>query len=173
VPPPYCIAVRWSSRVAVELALFDPALRLPPNDNWESVSAPGLRQRHRVEIGRHDDFQQFAIVGIADHGVLDARRLDPARAGMERMRAFAFELALDPPLEHIDHLEIDVVIMPLGDFFRAERRNKTDDVRLHHAIGCRRDTEVAVLGVRAQALVEIFLAMMAEGETLRLSRLHV
>jgi len=32
-----------------------------------------LRQNHRLEIGRQHDFQQFTIVGIAEHGVLDAR----------------------------------------------------------------------------------------------------
>ena len=38
-------------------------------------------------------------------------------------------------------------------------------MRLHHAAGRRRDAEIAILGVGAQALVEIFLAVMADGES--------
>ncbi len=37
-------------------------------------------------------------------------------------------------------------------------------MRLHHAAGCRRDAEIAVFGVSAQAGVEILVAMMADGE---------
>ena len=41
-----------------------------------------------------------------------------------------------------------------------------DDMRLHHAAGRRRQAEVAIFGVGAQALVEIGLVEMADGEIL-------
>ena len=85
-------------------------------------------------------------------------------AGVERVHAFALEFAFDPALEHVDHLEFDVVIMRRRHLFRLERRDEADDMRLHHAAGRRRDAEIAVFGVSAQALVEIRLAVMADGE---------
>src|SRR5207245_2165166 len=69
-----------------------------------------LSQRHSLEVGRQHDFQQLAIVGVAEHGVLDLRRLDPARAGVKRVHALALKLAREGALEHIDHLEVDVVV---------------------------------------------------------------
>ena len=36
-----------------------------------------LFKLHGLEVGRQHDFQHFAIVGIIEHLVLDARRLDP------------------------------------------------------------------------------------------------
>ena len=98
--------------------------------------------------------------------MLDFRRLDPARAGSEGVYAFAFELAPNPALEHIDHLEVDVVVVRDRDFLRLERRHKLDDVRLHHAAGRRRDAEISVFGVGAQAGVEVLVAVMADGEFL-------
>ena len=55
-------------------------------------------------------------------------------------------------------------------FLRAERLGHADHVRLHHAAGRGRETEIAIGRVGAQALIEIFFAMMAEGEALRLAR---
>ena len=133
-------------------------------DRRARADAAGLVQRHRLEIRRQHDLQHFAIVGITEHGVLDLRRLDPARAGAEGVHAFALELAFDPALEHIDHLELDVVIMRRRHFFRPERRNELDDMRLHHAGGRRRDAEIAVFGVSAQPGVEVLVAVMADGE---------
>src|SRR5262245_58946332 len=37
-----------------------------------------LLERHGVEIGRQHDFQKLAVIGVAEHGVLDLWRLDPA-----------------------------------------------------------------------------------------------
>ena len=87
---------------------------------------------------------KLAVVGIAAHRVLDLRRLDPARTGVKRVHALALELAREPALEHVDHLEVDVVIVRDRDFFRVERLGHADDVRLHHAAGRRRDAEIAI-----------------------------
>ena len=60
------------------------ALRVLSDDDIEEYSHGVMTgQRHRVEFRRQHDLQHFAIVGIAEHGVLDLRRLDPARAGRE------------------------------------------------------------------------------------------
>src|SRR5258708_37596 len=71
-------------------------------------------QLHRLEIRRQDDFQHLAIVGIIEHDVLDARRLNPGAARPHQDLAVTVDLGLDPALEHIDHLKIDGMIMPLG-----------------------------------------------------------
>src|SRR5580704_5294599 len=74
---------------------------------------PRSLQLDRVEFRRQDDFEQFAIVRIIQHGVLDLRRLQPARAFDHGHLAGAIILAFDPAFEHVDHLKFDVVIMPL------------------------------------------------------------
>src|SRR4029077_20625991 len=68
----------------------------------------------RVELGRQDDLEQLAVVGIVEHGMLDLGRLQPARA-LAHGLDLAVVLALHPALEHIDHLEVDGVVVTLGD----------------------------------------------------------
>jgi hypothetical protein len=46
-------------------------------------------------------------------------------------------------------------------FLRSEGLGHADHMRLHHAVCRRGDAKIAIGGVRTQALVEIFLAMMA------------
>ena len=50
-----------------------------------------------------------------------------------------------------DHLEVDVVIVPLRDLFRAAGRNEADHVGPHHPVGGSGDAEVAVLRVAPQS----------------------
>src|SRR5579885_1383240 len=126
-----------------------------------------LAQRHRLEVRRQHDLEKLAIVGIAAHGMLDLRRLNPAGAGAESVHALALELALEPALEHVHHLEIDVVIMRDIDFAGGERLGHADDMRLHHAVCRRCDSKIAISGISPQAWVEIFVAMVADGEFLR------
>jgi hypothetical protein len=103
--------------------------------------------------------------------VLDARRLDPRAARPHHDCALAVKLGLDPAFEHVDHLEIDVVIVALRHLFRPAGRHKADHVRAHHAVGGFDDAEVAVFGVAAQSLLKIVLAVMADNEALRRPRL--
>src|SRR5215831_17116161 len=89
---------------------------------------------------------------------------------MERVHALALEFTGEPALEHIDHLEVDVVVVRDRDFFRAERLGHADDVGLHHASRRRREAEIAIGGVGAQAVVKILVAVMADREALGLAR---
>src|SRR5947199_4364769 len=73
----------------------------------------------------------------------------------------------DPPFEHVDHLELDVVIMALRHLLRPARRNEANDVLAHHAIGGLRDAEIAIIRVSAQPALEILLPMMADDEALQ------
>ncbi len=85
---------------------------------------------------------------------------------MEGVHALAFEFAREGALEHKDHLEFDIVIVRDRNFVRAERLGHADDVRLHQSASGGRDAEVAIGRIRAQALVEILLAVVADGEFL-------
>ncbi len=124
-------------------------------------------QFNRLELGRQDDFQQFAVVGIVEDHVLDPWRLGPAAALAHRDLALAVELRPDPALEHVDHLEVDIVIVQLGDLRGIARPDQPDHVRLCQSVRRRRDAEVTILRVCAQAGGEVLVAMMADHETLR------
>src|SRR4029077_2329992 len=103
--------------------------RQPGSERWKrsaSCAAASLGQLHRLEVRWQDDLQHFSVVRIVEHLVLDARRLDPGAAGTHHVRTLAFELGLDPALEHIDHLKFDVVIVQLGDFLRPAWRHEAD-----------------------------------------------
>src|SRR5437660_1098333 len=100
-----------------------------------------------------------------------AWRLDPCASRPHHHRALALELGLDPPFEHVDHLEIDVVIVALRYFFRPARREEPDHVRPHHAVSGFDDAEIAVFGVAAQSALEIFFPVMAHNKALRPPRL--
>src|ERR1700738_2466000 len=125
-----------------------------------------LLQLDRLELRGQDHFQHFAVIGIIEHDVLDARRLDPRAALAHHDRALAVELGLDPALEHIDHLEIDVVVMALGNLFRTAWWDETDYVRAHHCVGGVGNAEVAVFRIAPQPALEIFFPMMADRELL-------
>src|SRR5262249_39991330 len=73
---------------------------------------------------------------------------------------------LDPALEHVDHLERDVVVVELGDLLRLAWGHEADHVRLHHAARGLGHAEVAILGVTTQTQREIPLAEMAHRERL-------
>src|SRR5262249_41093373 len=125
-----------------------------------------LFQLDGLEIRRQDDLQQLAVVRIVEHRVLDPGRLQPARAFAHRHHAGALVLALDPALEHVDHLEVDVMVVALGHFCRIARWNHPDHVRLREAVGGGRDAEVAIFRVAPQSLLEIGLVEMRGDEGL-------
>src|SRR5260221_6987763 len=68
-----------------------------------------------VEIRRQHYLEQLAVGRVIEHAVADLRRLQPARPFMHRVHALPLELVLAPAVQHVDELEIDVVVMPLGD----------------------------------------------------------
>jgi len=103
--------------------------------------------------------------------VLDLRRLDPAGSGVERVDALSLELAAEPALQHVDHLEVDIVVMRDRDFVRTEGLGHSNDVRLNHSVGRLGDAKVTVGRICSQAVVEILIAVMACGEPLWLARL--
>ncbi len=130
------------------------------------------RDFHRPEIRRQDDLQELNVVGVIQDHVPDLRRLGPAAALLHRGLALAFHVGLDPALEHIDHLEFDVVIVELRHFLGIARPLQADDMRLRQAMRRVLDAEVAVMRVGAQAVgLEILFAVMADGDALLRPRL--
>src|ERR1041385_5963762 len=65
-----------------------------------------LFQLDRLEVRRQYDLQHLAAVGIVEHLVNDALRLQPAVAGIHGVSAVPLDLGFDRALEHIDHLEV-------------------------------------------------------------------
>jgi hypothetical protein len=52
------------------------------------------------------DFEHLTIVGIVEHSVLNARRLQPSGAFAHRDLALTLKFRFDPPLQDVDHLDI-------------------------------------------------------------------
>src|SRR6516165_10399777 len=151
------------SRIIMASSLMIELLRAVPA---RFLSRDRLFQLHGLEVRRRDDLKQLAVVGIVEHGVLDARRLQPGCAlvhGHHLSVIFAF----DPALEDVDHLQLHVVIVPLRHHLRIARRHQADNMRLQEAIGGLAHTEIAVPGVAVQAVgPEVFCAEMADVEGL-------
>src|SRR5262249_22826436 len=125
-------------------------------------------QLHRLEVGRQDDLQHFAIVGVAGHGMLYARWLDPAASLLHDDRALSLEIGLYPALQHVDHLEVDLVIVTLRNLLAAKRRQEPYHMSLHQAVRRRVQPEIAVLRVGAQPIaLEILFPLMTDREPLR------
>ena len=99
--------------------------------------------------------------------MLDPRRLGPATALLHQRLALPFHIGFDPAVEHIDHLEFDVVEMQFRDFGGIARPDQPDHMGLRQAMGRAGDAEVAILRVGAQAVgLKILLAIMADGNAL-------
>src|SRR5262245_27940500 len=174
--------VGWVERPSARPRASSDAPCARPDDfrRWRDVGSregldptyPNLLQLYRLEIRRQHDLQHLTIVGIVEHHMLTARRLQPAAAGAHDVGARALDLGFDPALEHVDHLEVDIVEVALGDDLRPARRHEPDHVCQHHAAGGALDAEVAVLGVGAQPVgLEILVPMMAQAEGLLVPRL--
>src|SRR5262245_66657256 len=84
--------------------------------------------------------------------MLNARWLQPSGAFVHRDLALPLEFRFDPPLQYVDHLDIDIVEMTLRHDRRITRRDEADDVRLQQAIGRLAHAEIAVLRVAPQAI---------------------
>src|SRR4029450_1525230 len=94
-------------------------------------------------FGRHEELEEFAVVGPTDNGVADTRGLDPARASYQALRSNAFEIGLKPSSEAVDKLELDIVVMPHAEF-SAERRDHSDHVGVCKPICRRCNAEIAI-----------------------------
>src|SRR5215207_4076748 len=161
------------SAARIEFAAWISAVQAAASGSIESSSPASLSRdsapvqllKHDgVELGRHDHFQHLAIIGIVEHGVLDARRLDPAGASLHGDRPLPFEFRLQPAFEDVDHLKIDIVIMRYRHLLGPEWGDKTDDVRLHHPARRWADAEIAILRVGSQPARKIRFVQMTDGE---------
>src|SRR6185295_11348160 len=126
-----------------------------------------LLQLDGLEVRRQDNFQDLAVVRVTRHRVLYARRLDPAASLFHYDRSLSLQVGLDPALQDVDHLEVDLVIVTLRDLLTAKRRQEPYDVCLHHAVRRLVEPQVTVLRVGSQTVcLEILIPMMADGELL-------
>src|SRR5262245_37674956 len=106
--------------------------------------------------------------------MLDAVGLYPAASRFHEDRALSFELRFDPALEHIDHLQIDLVIVALGDFLRPAWRHEAYDMGLHHTVGGPAKPEITISRVIAEAVsLEVLFPMMAHCKFLRRPRFEL
>src|SRR5437764_11455615 len=97
----------------------------------------------------------------------DAWRLGPRTALLHQRLANAFQIALHPALEDVDHLEFDVVVMQLGDLVAIARSDQADHMRPRQAGRRVGNAEVAVPRIGAQAVgLEILVAVMADRDAL-------
>src|SRR5215472_8878494 len=152
-PPSATAAIRSS---------FSARLKNPLIARSASASRSALAERHRIELRRQDDLQELAVVGVVENAVLDAWRLGPARTGAHHDLSLSLVFSLNPPLEDIDHLEVDVVIVALGNHRRIAGRDHADDVGLHHSVRTLGHAEVAILRVAPQAGAKVFLAVVVD-----------
>src|SRR6516225_1743810 len=111
-----------------------------------------LFQLYRFELRGRNDFKQLAVVGIIQHGMLDARGLQPGGPLPHRDLPFPFEFRFDPSPENVDHLYIHVVEVALRYHRRIARRGETDHVCLQEPVGSLAHAEVTVSRIAAQAI---------------------
>src|SRR5579885_810860 len=123
-------------------------------------------QRHRLEVGRRNDLEQLAVVGIAAHGMPDTRRLNPAGSFAEGVQTLAVKFRLKPTFQYIDHLKVDIVKVRHGHLFFVERPRHADHVGPYQAARRSRDAEVAIGRIRAQAGIKVLLAEVADDKSL-------
>src|SRR5216683_1945277 len=132
-----------------------------------------LHHHRRVHRGRVD-LQDFEVVGALELVVDDAGGLEHAVAGAEGALALALVHELDRALEHIEHLEIALVLVEAGgvQIVGVAALLHTDDVGAHLAVGGVGDAEVAVLHEAAEALLIDGVLGQARAELL-LGLVHV
>jgi hypothetical protein len=108
-----------------------------PGSNLEEDKC-GSRIVERFVFGRHEDLEELeelAVVGPTDNRMVDARRLDPARASYRALWSNAFEVGLKPSFEAVDKLELDIVVMSYAEFGAEFRRRTYDEANRVSAAG--------------------------------------
>ena len=122
-----------------------------PCSRRDSVGGDGLRHLpddHRRVHGRRVDLEHFDVVRALQLVVDDAGRLEHAVALAERALALAFVDEPDPALEHVEHLEVALVLVQACrvQVVSAPRvRLDPDHVSAELPVGRLVDPEVAVL----------------------------
>ena len=106
-------------------------------------------RRLGFEIGRDGDFEHFEIVGVFDDAVGNARLLIPAGAGFQAHLADSVEIHARPALEHVDHVEVELVAVRVAGFGAAF--GSLDHLGEHLAARRFRDSEVAIDEMPAQS----------------------
>ncbi len=101
------------------------------------------------------DLQDLEVVGALELVVDDAGGLEHAVAGAEGALALALVDELDRALEHVEHLEIALVLVEPGgvEIVGVAALLHADDVGAHLAVGGVGDAQVAVLHEAAEALL--------------------
>src|SRR5437868_925128 len=111
-----------------------------------------LFQLDRLELCRQYDLQHLAAVGIVEHLVNDALRLQPGVAGIHGVDAVPFDLGFDHALEHVDHLEFALMGVLLRDDLGIALADKADHMGERHAAGGVLDAEVAIMRVGPKSI---------------------
>src|SRR5208282_2834280 len=104
----------------------------------------------RLELGGEGDLDQLEVVGMVELGVADAGRLVHAGARPGDDLAHPFVVELHPALEHVIHLEVELVLVPAEAAMVALLG--ADDMGHGAAAGRLVDAEVAVLEAGSQAV---------------------
>ena len=81
-------------------------------------------------------------------------------------RAVAVEIGLEPAPEHIDHLEVDVVIVRNRNLAAVERPGHADDMGAHLAAGRLGDAEIAIGRIGPQTRIEVAVIVVTDGNLL-------
>jgi hypothetical protein len=115
-----------------------------------------------------DDLQHFAIIRPSKNGMANAGWLNPARTFLHGVDAMPLKLALEPALEDIHELKLNVVMMPLAQL-PSEGCDHADHMRGRQSTGRRRDAEIPVCRVAGKSSgFKIGLIQVADGKFLAL-----
>src|ERR1700752_5127207 len=89
------------------------------------------------------------------------------------MRALAFEFGLEPTLQHVNELEVDLMVMALAELL-GKWRDHADHLRGRKALGRSGDAEGAIGRIWPQPIsLEVGLVQVTDGETLLPARFDV
>lgn len=97
--------------------------------------------------------------------MFDVGWLQPSAADLHLFGLAAFYFSDDPALEHVDHLELDGVSVPLTDLVGAGW-HEFDDMGDGCTFGRLRHAEVTIFCMRAKAGREVVGVEMADGKGL-------
>src|SRR5213594_507307 len=174
--------VERTARGGVSKAIL-PLLHRPACDQNFSASETSVRRggglRHLLDLprrvdGGRVDFQDLDVVRALKLVVDDPGRLEHAVAGVERVLAVVLVDELHPALQHVEHLEVALVLVEPGGVQVVGAGAvllDADHVGAELPVSGPLDAEVAVLHEGAQPGLEDGLVRAADAEQL-LGRAH-